>query len=84
MDVQILRQECKELIPCIPTEITANIADPDERARKEPSHLDLLCLPFCYRLLIETPICNNGCVKIFRWKSPCQKLRGEREGKYST
>ena len=28
--------------------------------------------------MTKTPICNNGCVLIQGWKSPFQKLRGER------
>ena len=53
----------------------ANSVDPDETARYQPSHQDLHCLLFCYLFLIETPICNNGCVQI---QIPCQKLGGER------
>ena len=55
----------------------ANSVDPDETALNEPSHQDLHCLPFCYYLLTETPICNNVCVQIQRWKSPFQKLKGD-------
>ena len=28
--------------------------------------------------LTETTICNNECVQIQRWKSPCQNIRNER------
>ena len=56
----------------------ANSADPDEMAHNKPSHQDLHCLPFCFRVLTETPIPNNGYVQILRWNSPHQKLRGER------
>ena len=48
----------------------ANSVDPDETAR--------YCLPFCYCFLTQTPICNNGCFRIQRWKSSFQKLRDER------
>ena len=60
------------------TDTFANSADPDETAHNEPSHQDLHCLPFCYRVLTETPVCNSGCIQIWRWKSPLQELRGER------
>ena len=56
----------------------ANSIDPDEMALNEPSHLDLHCLPFCIQFLTNIPVCDKECVKIQIWKSPFQKLRGER------
>ena len=56
----------------INTDSFANSADPDETCNK-PSHPDPHCLPFCYWFLTETPICNNGCVQIQRWKGPFKK-----------
>ena len=54
----------------------ANSVDPDETARNIRIHT--VCHSFCYWLLTETPIYNNGYVQIQRWKSPFQKLRYER------
>ena len=56
----------------------ANSAKPDETARHEPCHRNFHCLPCCYRILTENPICNNGCVQIHICESPLQKLRVER------
>ena len=57
------------------TDTFANSADPDEMAYNELSHWDLHCFSFCYLFLTKTPICDNGCTWIQRWKSPYQKLR---------
>ena len=54
----------------------ANSADPDETARDEPSYQDIHDIPFCLIFFTETPICNNGCVRVQRLNSPCQKLQG--------
>ena len=40
--------------------------------RNEPSHQDLPCLPFCFRVNAETPISGSG--QIQSWKTPLQKL----------
>ena len=42
------------------------------------SHLVRIYTVRHYWFLTETPICNNGCVQIQRWKSPYQKFKGER------
>ena len=47
------------------TDTFANSADPDEMAYNELSHWDLHCFPFCYLFLTKTPICDNGCTRIF-------------------
>ena len=60
------------------TDAFVNSADPDETPYNESSHQDLHCFQSCYWFVTEIPICNNGCVQIQRWKSPFQKLRGER------
>ena len=57
----------------------AHSVDPDERARNEPSHQDLHCLPFYFCIILtETPICINGHIQIQGWDSSLQKLRDER------
>ena len=34
----------------------ANCVESDETAHNEPSHQDLHCLPFCFEILMVTPI----------------------------
>ena len=57
------------------------VMDPHEMAYNDPteiSHQELHCLLFCFLSKTETPICINSSVQIQGWKSPLQKLRGER------
>ena len=42
-----------------------------------PSHLDLLCLPFCYWFWLK-PLCNNGCDRIRRLNAPFHKHRSKK------
>ena len=63
------------------TNTYANSVDPDEKARNEPSHKDLQCLPFCSRFLTDMPIRKNDCVQIQKWKSPLRNIRSERFNK---
>ena len=64
-----------------------NSVDPEEMDHNEPSHLNLHCLPFCFRFFFfffffffcfVFSICINGFLEIQTWKSPLQTLRGER------
>ena len=48
----------------------SNIVDPDDTASNDTSGLLLFDC--------ETPICNDECVQIQRWKSAFHKLKGER------
>ena len=64
------------------TNTCANSVDPDETAHKEPSHLDLYCLPFCTWFMSYTPIRNNGCVQNQRRKRPFHKLSVEKVKKW--
>ena len=60
------------------TDIFDKSADPDEMA-----HQDLHCLSFSYWILTQIPICNNDCVRLPRWKSPCQRNGAESVNKNS-
>ena len=48
--------------------VLANSVDPGKMAHNGPSHQDPL--PFCFDLLTETPILNNGFDQIQSWKTP--------------
>ena len=43
----------------ISTDTFANSVGTDEMACNEQSHQDLHCLPFCFLILIETPVCKK-------------------------
>ena len=68
----------KPLTPLADT--CANSVDPDETAHNEPSHLDLHCLQSGFELcvLLNFSFATRDMSKFERWKSPFQKLRGER------
>ena len=54
--------------------------DQDETANNELFHQDLYCVPFCFIVLTEMPICNNGFVQIKSWICALMKLWKVNEG----